>query len=80
MPDNLTISIEGLQDLENRIDNLSAKLSVALNRKETKMATAPVLNQTTTGKISQVIGAVVDVTSKASCPPSSPRWRPRITA
>ena len=26
------------------------------------MATAAVLNQTTTGKISQVIGAVVDVT------------------
>jgi len=33
------------------------------------MATAPVLNQTTTGKISQVIGAVVDVTFEGELPP-----------
>jgi F-type H+-transporting ATPase subunit beta len=33
------------------------------------MATAPVLNQTTTGKISQVIGAVVDVTFENELPP-----------
>jgi F-type H+/Na+-transporting ATPase subunit beta len=32
------------------------------------MATAPVLNQTTTGKISQVIGAVVDVTFEGELP------------
>jgi F-type H+-transporting ATPase subunit beta len=32
------------------------------------MATAPVLNQTTTGKISQVIGAVVDVTFDGELP------------
>lgn len=32
------------------------------------MATAPVLNQTTTGKISQVIGAVVDVTFESGLP------------
>jgi F-type H+/Na+-transporting ATPase subunit beta len=36
--------------------------------KETKMATAPVLNQTTNGKISQVIGAVVDVTFDGELP------------
>ena len=33
------------------------------------MATAPVLNQTTTGTISQVIGAVVDVTFEGELPP-----------
>ncbi|MFC0203795.1 F0F1 ATP synthase subunit beta [Novosphingobium soli] len=33
------------------------------------MATAPVLNLTTTGKISQVIGAVVDVTFEGELPP-----------
>ena len=32
------------------------------------MATAPVLNQTTVGKISQVIGAVVDVTFENELP------------
>jgi F-type H+-transporting ATPase subunit beta len=32
------------------------------------MATAPVLNQTTTGKISQIIGAVVDVTFEGELP------------
>ncbi|MBY0392335.1 MAG: F0F1 ATP synthase subunit beta, partial [Novosphingobium sp.] len=32
------------------------------------MATAAVLNQTTTGKISQVIGAVVDVTFPGELP------------
>jgi F-type H+-transporting ATPase subunit beta len=32
------------------------------------MATAPVLNQTTAGKISQVIGAVVDVTFEGELP------------
>ncbi len=32
------------------------------------MATAPVLNQTTTGTISQVIGAVVDVTFEGELP------------
>ncbi|WP_260922502.1 F0F1 ATP synthase subunit beta [Novosphingobium sp. 9] len=32
------------------------------------MATAPVLNQTTTGKISQIIGAVVDVTFDGELP------------
>ena len=32
------------------------------------MATAPVLNQTTNGKISQVIGAVVDVTFDGELP------------
>ena len=33
------------------------------------MATAPVLNQTTSGKISQVIGAVVDVSFEGELPP-----------
>ena len=33
------------------------------------MATAPVLNQTTTGTISQVIGAVVDVSFENDLPP-----------
>ncbi|MET0372963.1 MAG: F0F1 ATP synthase subunit beta, partial [Rhizorhabdus sp.] len=33
------------------------------------MATAPVLNQTTSGKISQVIGAVVDVAFEGELPP-----------
>src|SRR5687767_15671791 len=32
------------------------------------MATAPVLNQTTTGTIAQVIGAVVDVTFESDLP------------
>jgi F-type H+/Na+-transporting ATPase subunit beta len=36
--------------------------------KETKMATAPVLNQTTNGRISQVIGAVVDVAFDGELP------------
>ena len=33
------------------------------------MATAPVLNQTTNGSITQVIGAVVDVTFEGELPP-----------
>src|SRR5690606_17629241 len=36
--------------------------------KETTMATAPVLNQSTTGSIAQVIGAVVDVTFENELP------------
>src|SRR5690606_36691705 len=37
--------------------------------KETKMATAPVLNQTADGTIAQVIGAVVDVAFQSDLPP-----------
>ena len=43
MPDNITIKLAGLEDLENRIDHLSAKLSVALDRKETKMSIGEIL-------------------------------------
>jgi len=39
-----------------------------LEGKETKMATAPVLNQTTAGTVSQVIGAVVDVQFEGELP------------
>jgi F-type H+-transporting ATPase subunit beta len=42
--------------------------SLELESKETKMATAPVLNQTTNGTISQVIGAVVDVSFEGELP------------
>src|SRR6516162_3308083 len=45
-----------------------ARWRCKIEGKEREMATAPVLNQTTAGKISQVIGAVVDVTFEGELP------------
>ena len=43
MSDNITITITGLEEFEQRIDNLQAKLAVAIEKKETRHAIGQLL-------------------------------------